>query len=140
MLSPPVIVFSALTLLGLVQLWGRAVADGTLANLLSALHGDTPYQLPGTTASLKSSFTGFPPVDYLLRILVVFFWEVADGSHPSSSAIGLYFLGQYFSILVAFYVDSLRRRPGAGLLMSVPPLASLRRPVLQAMCGSLYAT
>lgn len=121
MLSLSVVVFSLLALLGLVQLWGRAVADGTLAHLLSALHGVTPHQLPGTPASLKSSFTGFPPVDYLLRILVVFFWEVADGSHPSSSAIGLYFLGQYFSVLVVFYLESLRGRAGAGLLTSASP-------------------
>ncbi|KAK6858153.1 hypothetical protein PG995_005852 [Apiospora arundinis] len=109
--------------IGIVQLWGRTVIDGTLLNLFSALHGPAPYLLPGTQTPLRSTFTGIYPIDYLLRVLVVFFWEVADGSHPSSSAIGLYFLGQYFSVLVVFYLENVRHGTGSGLLrlVSSPP-------------------
>lgn len=105
--------------IGIVQLWGRTVIDGTLLNLFSALHGPAPYLLPGTQTPLRSTFTGIFPIDYLLRVLVVFFWEVADGSHPSSSAIGLYFLGQYFSVLVMFYLENVRHGTGSGLLRLV---------------------
>ncbi|KAK1580091.1 uncharacterized protein LY79DRAFT_672127 [Colletotrichum navitas] len=108
-LTPAVrLVLYSLSIAGGMQLWGRSLVDGTLVKLLSAVHGPDPYQLPGTQTQLKSSFTGVFAIDYLLRILVVFFWEVADGSHPASSAIGLYFLGQYFSVLLVFYLEDSR--------------------------------
>lgn len=88
--------------------WGRTVQDGTLTALLNALHGPRPYVLPGTKSLLRSDFTGVWPVDYLLQVLVVFFWEAVDGSHPTASAIGLYFLLQYFSVLTVVYTDSFR--------------------------------
>ncbi|KAI0857766.1 hypothetical protein F4860DRAFT_527569 [Xylaria cubensis] len=102
-------VLCTLSLLGSLQLWGRAAMDGTLEHLFYALHGPMPYNLPSTRSLLKESFTGmYWPFDYLLNILVVFFWEVADGSHPDASAVGIYFLGQYLAVLLIFYLDSCR--------------------------------
>ncbi|KGO77078.1 hypothetical protein PITC_006860 [Penicillium italicum] len=98
-----------LGLLGTYHTWGRTIADGTLVHLLGALHGGKEYILPGTDSPLRTSITGiYWPIDYLLDILIVFFWEAVDGSHPATSAIGIYFLAQYFSILTGIYVDSLR--------------------------------
>ncbi|KAJ5958022.1 uncharacterized protein N7479_005172 [Penicillium vulpinum] len=98
-----------LSLLGTYHTWGRTIVDGTLVHLLQALHGGKEYILPGTDSPLRTSITGiYWPVDYLLDILIVFFWEAVDGSHPSTSAIGIYFLSQYFSILTGIYVDGLR--------------------------------
>ena len=102
-------VFSALAILGFCNTWGRSVSDGSLALLLTALHGDEPYVLPGTHELLLTSITGIRwPLDYISNVLIVFFWEAVDGSHPTTSATGLYFLGQYYSILITVYLDNCR--------------------------------
>ncbi|PKX89960.1 uncharacterized protein P174DRAFT_412656 [Aspergillus novofumigatus IBT 16806] len=98
-----------LSVLGTYHTWGRTVLDGSLSHLLTALHGSKPYILPGTESPLRTRITGiYWPVDYLLDVLIVFFWEAVDGSHPATSAVGIYFLAQYFSLLTGVYVDSLR--------------------------------
>lgn len=124
-----------LGLLGAVGTWGRAVADGTLVHLFNALHGADEYILPGTKTVLRKSFTGiYWPTDYLLNVLVIFFWEAVDGSHPATSAIGIYFLGQLFAIVVAFYTDCLRAGHGLGssLIKSVLHFWLSRCPLIPA--------
>ena len=102
-------VFSALAIFGFYNTWGHTIIDGSLAILLTALHGEKPYVLPGTDQLLRTSITGIRwPFDYLLNILIVFFWEAVDGSHPTTSTIGIYFLGQYLSILISVYINSSR--------------------------------
>lgn len=99
----------AFVFLGFYNTWGRSAIDGTLALLFRALHGSETYSLPGTSSLLKTTITGiWWPFDYLLDVLIVFFWQAVDGSHPSTSVIGIYFLGQYFSILTCFYINSWR--------------------------------
>ncbi|KAI9369637.1 hypothetical protein BJX61DRAFT_536280 [Aspergillus egyptiacus] len=106
----------ALVALGTFSTWGRTVLDGSLAHLLTAMHGSKPYLLPGTEAPLRTRIIGiYWPVDYLLDILIVFFWEAVDGSHPGTSAIGIYFLAQYFSVLTGFYIDGLRQGQSAKI-------------------------
>jgi len=95
-------------LVGTLGIHGRARADGSTALLLEALDSPTPYILPGTDSILTSTFTGFKPLDYILRLLVLFWWETLDGSHPDTSAIGLYFLGQLLPCIVIVYLDALR--------------------------------
>lgn len=108
-------VLYTLGLLGTAGTWGRAAMDGTLVHLFYALHGADEYILPRTKVALRKGFTGiYWPIDYLLDVLVIFFWEAVDGSHPATSAIGIYFLGQLFPILVAFYVNSFRAAKGSG--------------------------
>ena len=99
-----------LGILGLYGTWGRTIVDGTLLRLLNALHGRKPFIMPGTTAEpLRTSITGvYWPIDYLLNMLILFFWEAVDGSHPTTSAVALYFAGQHLSIVTLLYVDSLR--------------------------------
>jgi len=100
-----------LSTLGTYQTWGRTLLDGSLSHLLTALHGpNLPYILPGTKSPLRTRITHIIwPVDYLLDMLVVFFWEAVDGSHPATSAVGIYFLAQYLSVLTGIYVDSARQ-------------------------------
>lgn len=100
-----------LSALGTYHTWGRSILDGSFSHLLTALHGpNLPYLLPETNSPLLTRITGiYWPVDYLLNILVVFFWEAVDGSHPATSAVGIYFLAQYMSVLTGIYVDSARR-------------------------------
>ncbi|KAK2039671.1 hypothetical protein LZ31DRAFT_558551 [Colletotrichum somersetense] len=95
--------------LGTAQTWGRAALDGSMRHLVPVLLGRADYVLPGTSTPLRQTFTGvYWPVDFILRVLVVFFYEAVDGSHPATSAIGIYFLGQYLGCLVVMYTDSLR--------------------------------
>lgn len=104
-------------LIGILGTWGRTALDGTLVNLFVALHGSDDYNLPGTDNLLRRSFTGiYWPIDYLLDVLVVFFWEAVDGSHPATSTIGVYFLAQLFPILVAFYMNCFRQGRQGHLL------------------------
>jgi hypothetical protein len=103
------LVFYALAALGLYNTWGRSALDGTLMRLLQALHGEKPFILPGTKSPLKTRITGIRyPIDYLINVLIIFFWQAVDGSHPSTSIIGIYFLTQYYSILTSFYINSFR--------------------------------
>ncbi|KAL2831380.1 hypothetical protein BDW59DRAFT_157809 [Aspergillus cavernicola] len=108
-------VFWVLGIIGTGATWGRTVGDGTLAHLTDALHGDDGnYILPGTDSTLRKHFTGIWPLDYLLRTLVVFFWEVVDGSHPAATTTGIYFIGQLFPVIIAIYLDGLRRGNGSS--------------------------
>lgn len=103
------LIFYGLAALGLYNTWGRSVLDGTLMRLHQALDGEKPFILPGTNSPLKTRITAIRyPVDYLIDILIVFFWQAVDGSHPSTSIVGIYFLTQYYSILTSFYIDSFR--------------------------------
>lgn len=104
------ITFCVLGILGFYSTWGRTIIDGTLARLLTALHDSKPFCLSGTHEPLQTHITGlYWPVDYLLNLLILFFWEAVDGSHPTTSLVGFYFAGQHLSIVVAHYVDSYRR-------------------------------
>ncbi|KAL8813306.1 MAG: hypothetical protein Q9223_001383 [Gallowayella weberi] len=94
--------------LGLYGTWGRSAIDGSLMHLQSALHKDGPHLMSGTKEPLIRQITGIWPIDYFLDVLILFFWEVVDGSHPATSLVSLYFAGQLFSLVATLYVDSLR--------------------------------
>lgn len=100
--------FYLLGTLGTLVTWGRVLADGSVSILQANLE-DPNYLLPGTKYPLRQTFTGIFPLDYLLRTLVVFFWEAVDGSHPKNSAAGIYFGAQLFPVIVTLYLDSQRR-------------------------------
>ncbi|RAL03043.1 uncharacterized protein BO80DRAFT_351248 [Aspergillus ibericus CBS 121593] len=99
----------AVGLLGLLGTYGRGALDGSTDLLFRAVDRDTPYVFPGTLFTLRQTFTGiWFPIDYLLNVLVVFWFEAVDGSHPSAAAISLYFLGQLLPCLVLIYSTSVR--------------------------------
>lgn len=88
-------------------------------HLFDAFHGSKKYMLPGTSSLLIRKLTGmYWPVDYLLNVLVVFFWEAVDGSRPGTSVVGIYFLGQLFPIMVTFYLDFFRQGKDLVLVLS----------------------
>ncbi|KAF5856601.1 hypothetical protein ETB97_007101 [Aspergillus alliaceus] len=126
---------------GRITLGGGPSLDGSLSHLLTALHGSNlPYILPGTKSPLRTRIAGIAwPIDYLLDMLLVFFWEAVDGSHPATSAIGIYFLAQYLSVLTGIYVDSTRRSQSVGrvddALAPAVPNAGYR--VYRSVLGSL---
>ena len=108
----------AFGVLGIYFTWGRTFLNGTFSCLLEALFGES-YVLPNTEGTLmRTSFTGiYWPVDWLCDVMVVFFWEVVDGSHPTTSAIGLYFIGQHLSITTALYIDGYRNGSRGKILL-----------------------
>lgn len=112
----PKALFIALSALGTFAVWGRNILDGSFAQLSAALelHGSSEYILPGAKEAL-ASFTGIAPLDRQLGIFILFFWGAVDGSHPAASAVGIYFLGQYLSVLTAMYIDGLRKGNGSGV-------------------------
>ncbi|KAL9597887.1 MAG: hypothetical protein Q9219_004840 [cf. Caloplaca sp. 3 TL-2023] len=96
--------------LGFYGTWGRAFIDGTIQRLINALHGSELHLMTGTEEPLRTTITGlYWPVDYFLNVLILFFWEAVDGSHPTTSLVAFYFAGQHLSIVVAQYVHSYRR-------------------------------
>ena len=98
-----------LAALGFYGTWGRTILDGTLMRLFTALHYDERHFMSGTNEPLLTTITGvYWPIDYLLNVLILFFWEATDGSHPSTTLVALYFAGQHLSIAVVLYINSLR--------------------------------
>ena len=104
-------ILSFLGVLGLWGTWGRSAINGTLNLLFDALH--TTGILPGTQTPIKTSFTGiYFPIDYLLDVLILFFWQAVDGSHPTTSLFGLYFASQHVSVITTLYMDTYRNKNG----------------------------
>ena len=94
-----------LGLIGFYGTWIRSALNGTLSIVFRILHATRT--LPGSDLPLKSSITGiYWPLDYLLNMLITFFWQAVDGSHPSTTLFSLYFAGQHIAVIVTTYVDS----------------------------------
>jgi hypothetical protein len=122
------LILYVLGFVGIAGTWGITAVNGTLLHLFNALHGGRPYILPGTKFPMRTNFTGiYWPFDYLLDVLVIFFWEAIDGSHPAASALGIYFLGQFLPILVAFYRDNLRASSQGSRLLRCAILTDKRK-------------
>ncbi|OJD31027.1 flavin-containing monooxygenase 1 [Diplodia corticola] len=102
----------ALGVIGTYGTWGRCFQDGTLGYILTAVFSDKqPFLLPGTDREpLIKNMTGIWPLDRLLAVLVLFFWQAADGSHPTTSAVGLYFAAQHLGLVVNMHLGSLHGR------------------------------
>jgi hypothetical protein len=67
-----------------------------------------PRLLPGTNESLKTSYTGIPKLDDRLTVLVLFFWEMVDGSKPNASLLCFHFVGQIVAGWGLCMMESLR--------------------------------
>ncbi|KAG4437962.1 hypothetical protein IFR05_006543 [Cadophora sp. M221] len=94
-----------LSFIGFYGTWIRSALNGTLSILFRSLY--VTGTLPSAQLPLKTSLTGiYWPLDYLLDMLIVFFWQAVDGSHPSTSLFVLYFAGQHIAVIVTMYIDS----------------------------------
>lgn len=97
--------------LGIVGIWGTQVRvglDGSTDELMKVMD-DPEGRLPGSKALLQRTFSGIRyPFDHIISILVVFWYEVVDGSHPASTAVALYFLGQLLPGILLIYTNSQR--------------------------------
>lgn len=76
-----------------------------MANLRD--HG--PHVLPYTDkAPLRKQYTGIELVDYQLTVLVLFFYNMVDGSHPNACLQAYHFGGQIISGWSLLVLESLR--------------------------------
>ncbi|RAH80163.1 hypothetical protein BO86DRAFT_342069 [Aspergillus japonicus CBS 114.51] len=134
-------------LVGMLGTWGRSALDGSTALLLRVLDGSKPYILAGTEATLRRTFTGIRyPLDCTLSVLIAFWYEAVDGSHPAASAVSLYFLGQLLPCIVIAYVNGVRgERPSllkycflfpAIVLSYLVPAALMALPVARSISNS----
>ena len=107
--SNPLIVLFLLSLsaYAFYATWGISLLDGTLNHMLDIREADIPI-IPGTNEPLRLHFTGIAPIDYWYTIMVLFFWEAVDGSHPATSLTGIYFLGQLVGVWTLVYVEGSR--------------------------------
>jgi hypothetical protein len=106
--------FYALAIFGLYGTWGRALLNGSLEQIFKILHGGGI--LPGTQdIRLLNNLTGiYWPIDYTLSLLVTFFWQAVDGSHPSTTAFALYFGAQHLAVFVYLHANEHRRGEEKG--------------------------
>ena len=95
--------------------WGISLLDGTMSRILQIRGADLPL-IPGTTEPLRLHFTGIAPIDYWYTIMVLFFWEAIDGSHPTTSLAGVYFLGQLIGVWTLMYVEGNRPQHKGSIL------------------------
>ncbi|MCJ1392879.1 hypothetical protein MMC18_005751 [Xylographa bjoerkii] len=84
----------ALSGLGAYLTWGLALNNGT-TRMMEHIRDFGPHVLPDTDAPLKQSYTGIQAIDYQLTVLVLFFWQLVDGSMPSASLGTFRFASQF---------------------------------------------
>lgn len=94
-----------LSIIGVFGTWILVQRNGALS-LLEQIA--SRKLLPGTNQPLQKSFTGIKAVDDQLKILVIFFWQVVDGSTPTSSLQSLHFEGQVIAGWVLCMLEGLR--------------------------------
>jgi hypothetical protein len=98
--------FNTLAVLAGFLLWGISLLNGTVKALLLAVwHGELTKDVP-----LKTDYTGFPPLDYPIAVLVAFFYYGTNGSHE---AYQLFLVDAYSTLQSAFvwlYIEM--GRPG----------------------------
>lgn len=93
---------------GITGTWVRTALDGSTEQLMKVMN-DPQGRLPDSQALLQRTFTGIRyPFDHIISTLVVFWYEVVDGSHPASTAVALYFLGQLLPCILIAYTNGQR--------------------------------
>ena len=84
----------ALSALGAYLTWGLALSNGTIT-MMEYTRNVEPQVLPGTDSPLKQSYIGIQAVDNQLTVLVLFFWQLVDGSMPNASLSTFRFASQF---------------------------------------------
>ena len=96
-----------LSAVGFYFTWYMWLNNGT-ADRMARIRDVGPRILPGTTAPLRTSYTGIKPIDYQLTVLCLFFWELIDGSQPNASLLCFHFAGQLAAGWGLLMVEKLR--------------------------------
>lgn len=82
-----------LSALGFYSTWYLFLNNGTFDHMIH-VREIGPRVLPGTTAPLKTWYTGIARLDHQLTALCLFFWQLVDGSRPDASLLCFHFAGQ----------------------------------------------
>ncbi|KAL8658587.1 MAG: hypothetical protein Q9202_007516 [Teloschistes flavicans] len=78
-------------------------------DMMRDIRNNGPHLLPYTDgAPLKKMYTGIAAVDYQLTVLILFFYNVVDGSHPGACLQAYHFVGQTFAGYGLLVLESLR--------------------------------
>lgn len=72
------LVFQALSGLGVFLLWGNMGINGAMEAMLKTAHTGI---FPDGSA-LQTTYTGIPPLDYMLSVLVAFFYPIMTDKTP----------------------------------------------------------
>lgn len=98
--------FRVLFYAAVALLWGASVLNGTIKALLLAVwHGRLD-----TGAPLETNYTGFPPLDYPLAILVAFFYSGTSGQDEGYS---LFLFDLYITLQLGYlWLQAEAIRPG----------------------------
>ena len=87
--------------------WYLVYNNGTV-DLLAHARQNEFNSLPGTPAPLKEVYTGLGVIDNQLTVLVLFFWEIVDGSIPPASLHAFHFAGQIAAAWGLIMIESMR--------------------------------
>ena len=93
--------------LGIDCMYGLIYRNGYIEALVK-LRDEGPHVLPGSDIPILTRFTGFPPMDKLLTLAEVMFWNVTDGSAPALSLYAFQFAGQLVPLWTIIFIESLR--------------------------------
>lgn len=96
--------------------FGLMETTGTIAHM-KKIEGSGSPLLPGTSAPLKTVYTGIGPIDYQLTVLCVFFRSTMIGDHPEYS-LHLYDFAFQFAVQYGLVVVEGSRPGNAGRIIS----------------------
>ncbi|ROT41095.1 hypothetical protein SODALDRAFT_349169 [Sodiomyces alkalinus F11] len=135
--APLVVLFGTLSAFAFYSTWGMSVLDGTMSRMLELRGMETPL-IPGTDVPLRLHFTGIAPIDNWYTIMVLFFWQAVDGSHPATSLAGVYFLGQLVAIWTLVYVEGAKVENKKNCLGRTLPWILLMHNLTLGCFGPIY--
>ncbi|KAI5922214.1 hypothetical protein F4810DRAFT_675010 [Camillea tinctor] len=92
---------------GWIALHGMLYRVGYIEALLR-IWREGPYNLPDSSNSILTFYTGIGPLDRLLALASVMFASVTNGSRPQLSLYAVHFGGQYLGILAVMMIEGLR--------------------------------
>ncbi|KAL8860627.1 MAG: hypothetical protein Q9178_002980 [Gyalolechia marmorata] len=76
---------------------------------MAEIRDNGPHVLPfSDKVALKRVYTGVGPIDYQLTTLMLFFYNILDGSHPHASLQAYQFVGQLITGWSLLVLESLR--------------------------------
>ncbi|KAL8904281.1 MAG: hypothetical protein Q9207_003377 [Kuettlingeria erythrocarpa] len=103
------LVLLSLSGIGTYLTWYLFMNNGA-ADMMNNIRDPGPHiVLPYTNgALLKEHYTGIGAVDYQLRVMAIFFYNLVDGSHPSACLQAYHFGGQLVAGYALLTLESLR--------------------------------
>ncbi|KAL8689612.1 MAG: hypothetical protein Q9218_004754 [Villophora microphyllina] len=105
LLNTTILLLIGLSGFGAYSTWYIFMNNGA-GDMMKDIRNNGPHTLPYTDgAPLKKTYTGISVVDYQLTVLILFFYNVVDGSHPESSITlwGFAFQNADFAVVIPLY-------------------------------------